>query len=175
MAVVLFLFALCSWGVAEEPSTKTEPQLVMVEGLGVVDLIGLLAHPNELTRTRAHLVLLRYLVVDTEAPEFMDRFTRFHKYAPHACKAGNEAQTLHILGLFAAQEDISSILVKQCLRSPSSIVRATTLEIAHFSDNRVDDTLLAFEPDAETIASYRIALRKLGTSDALQRLKDVGA
>lgn len=155
----------------EKPSPMTGLQIVEVEGLETLELIGLLAHPNELTRTRAHQVLLRYLVVEIKAPEFPDRFTRFHKFAPHACKAGHEAQTLHILGLFAAQKDISSILVKQCLLSPSAKVRATTLEIAHFSDNAVDDILLAFQPDPETIASYKIALRNLDTPNSLKRLK----
>lgn len=148
-------------------------QLVTVEGLGTVELIALLAHPNELIRTRAHLKLRRFLVEETEHPEFYDRLTLFHKHAPHACKQGHEAQTLHILGLFAAQEDISSILVKQCLRSNSAKVRATALEIAHFTDNRIDEELLAFAPDPETIESYRVALRNLGTAPALKRLAEL--
>ena len=134
-------------------------QLVQVEGLGTVELIALLAHPNELTRTRAHIELRRCLVEETGAPEYYDHLTLFHKHAPHACKKGHEAQTLHILGLFAAQKDVTSILVKQCLRSDSAKVRATALEIAHYTDNRIDEALLAFVPDAETIESYRIASR----------------
>jgi hypothetical protein len=146
---------------------------VTVEGFGTVELIALLAHPNELTRTRAHAELRRYLVEETEAPEYYDRLTLFHKHAPHACKRGHEAQTLHILGLFAAQKDISSILVKQCLRSESARVRGTALEIAHFTDNRIDEELLAFVPDAETVESYRIALKNLGTAQALKRLAEM--
>ncbi len=157
-------------GVPEQPPAEPIPQLVPVVGLGTVKLIGLLGHPNELTRTLAHQELWRLLIVETGAPEYPDRLTRFHKFAPHACKAGNEAQTLHILGLFAAQGDISSILVKQCLRSPHPRVRATALELAHFSDNPVNETLLAYEPDPATLASYRIALRKLGTAEAVARL-----
>ncbi len=155
------------------PLEKSAPQLVRVDGLGIVELIGLLDHPNELTRTLAHQELWRQLVVETSAPQHPDRLTRFHKFAPHACKAGSEVQTLHILGLFAAQSDISSILLKQCLRSPHSRVRATALEFAHFSDNAVDETLLAFEPDPTTIVSYRIALQKLGTAEALERLAEI--
>lgn len=145
-------------------------QLVEVEGLSTVELIGLLAHPNELTRTRAHARLHHFLVSDTDHPDYPERLTRFQKFAPHACRAGHEPQTLHILGLFAAQRDISSILVKQCLASDQPRVRATALELAHFSDNRIDAELLAFEPDRETLASYKIALRELGTAAASERL-----
>lgn len=153
-----------------EPSSL---QMVTVEGLGTVELIALLAHPNELTRARAHIQLRHHLVEETEAPDYYDHLTLFHKHAPHACKKGHEAQTLHILGLFAAQEDISSILVKQCLRSDFARVRATALEIARFTDNRIDEELLAFVPDAETIASYRIALQNLGTPQARERLAEM--
>ena len=162
-------------GEPARPPAEPGPQLALVDGLGTVELIGLLGHPNELTRTRAHQELWRYLVADTAAAEFADRLTKFHKYAPHACKAGNEAQTLHILGLFAAQLDISSILVDQCLRSPHPRVRATALELAHFSDNSVDDVILAFAPDPETLFSYKIALQKLGTPEAAARLVEISA
>ena len=160
----------CRRSAEAETPLENPAQLVAVEGLATVELIALLAHPNELTRTRAHPELLRYLVVDIAAPEYPDRLTRFHKYAPHACKAEHEAQILHILGLFAAQQDISSILVNQCLRSEHARVRATALELAHLSDNPIGETLLAFDPDPTTLASYRIALQKLGTPEAAQRL-----
>ena len=170
IALCLCLYCHSEMLASEKPAA---PQLVTVAGLGTVELIALLAHPNELTRTRAHNELLRYLVKETEDPEYYDHLTLFHKHAPHACKKGHEAQTLHILGLFAAQEDISSILVQQCLRSKSAKVRATALEIAHFADNRIDELLLAFEPDAETVESYRIALKNLGTKPALKRLAEM--
>jgi hypothetical protein len=130
-----FLLPCCRESTAggnAKPPAESTLQLVAVEGLGTVELIELLAHSNELTRTRAHLELLRYLVVEIDAPEYPDRLTLFHKFAPHACRARHESQTLHILGLFVAQEDISSILIKQCLRSPHARVRATTLELARF-------------------------------------------
>ncbi len=170
VALCLYLHFHSETFASEKPAA---PQLVTVEGLRTVELIALLGHPNELTRTRAHTELRRYLVEETESPKYYDRLTLFHKHAPHACKQGHEAQTLHILGLFAAQEDISSILVRQCLRSESARVRATTLEIAHFADNRIDEVLLAFVPDAETVESYRIALQNLGTPQALKRLAEM--
>ena len=156
-----------------EPQTESGPQLAEIEGLATVELIKLLAHPNELTRVRAHQRLHRFLVVETEHADYADRLTRFQKYAPHACKANHEPQTLHILGLFAAQQDISSILVKQCLDSPHARVRATALELAHFSDNAIDEELLAFQPDRSTLASYKIALHKLGTPEAARRLAEI--
>ena len=174
--VICFLVSSCRGPEASEPAPpipEPTPQLVPVDGLGTVELIGLLSHPNELTRTLAHQELWRQLVVETGAAEYPDRLTRFHKFAPHACKAGNEAQTLHILGLFAAQGDLSSILVKQCLSSPHPLVRATALELAHFADNPIDETLLAFEPDVATLASYLIALQRLGTAEAVARLAEV--
>ncbi len=134
------------------------------------ELIALLAHPDALVRTRAHDTLLRYLATETGAPEFADRLTRFHKHAPHACKADHEAQTLYILGLFAELEDISSILIAQCLQSSHPRVRAAALEAAHFADNRIDGIILAYDPDPATLASYRIALRNLGTEEAAARL-----
>ncbi|MFT5105637.1 MAG: hypothetical protein ACI8XO_004832 [Verrucomicrobiales bacterium] len=158
-----------------EAVSEPARQLVAVNGLGTLELIALLANPNELTRTRAHQELLHYLVVETDHPEHPDRLTRFHKSAPHACRANHEAQTLHILGLFAAQRDISSILLKQCLRSPHPRVRATALELAHFADNEINEVLLAFDPDPATLPSYRIALRKLDTPEAARRLRKIGA
>ena len=165
--------ALCFSACKEEGVQVERLQIEEVDGLEVVALIDLLAHPNELTRTRAHLQLHGYLIDETAHPDHAERLTRFHKFAPHACKAGHEAQTLHILGLFAAQEDITSILVKQCLQSPDARVAATALEVAHFSDNRIDQELLAFVPGAETLASYKFALQKLGTAEALARLADL--
>ena len=161
---------------AEPAEAQAEPSqgLAAVERSEMVELIGLLAHPNELNRARAHEQLLQYLVVDVDAPDYPDRLTLFHKFAPHACRADHEAQTLHILELFAAQEDITSILVVQCLRSPHASVRAAALELAHFSDNAVDEALLEFEPDAATLESYRIALKKLGTPEAAARLSRLG-
>jgi hypothetical protein len=170
-ALCLLLPAISSAQATENADQAA--QLVAVEGLGTLELVALLAHPNELTRTRAHQQLLRYLVVETGNPEYPQRLTLFHKHAPHACKKGPEAQTLHILGLFAAMEDISSILVKQCLRSPHPRVRATALELAHLSDNPIDEFLLAFEPDPDTLVSYRIALRKLGSPQAARRLAEL--
>ena len=156
----------------KKSASSTEPgrQLEPVDGLGTRELIALLAHPNELTRTRAHLELRRYLVVETDAPDYADRLTLFHKHAPHACRGGHEAQTLHILGLFGAQEDISRTLIEQSLASPHALVRATALELAHHSDNPIDKTLLEFVPDADTLPSYRFALRKLDTAEAAERL-----
>lgn len=168
-----FLFLLQGHSKTAVSQEAPAPQVIEVEGLDTVRLIALLAHPNELTRTRAHFLLRQYLVEDQDSPEFYDRLTLFHKHAPHATKKNNEAQTLHILGLFAAQEDISSVLVKQCLRSEFARVRATVLEIAHFADNRIDRELIAFVPDAETTHSYRIALENLGTAEALERLKEI--
>ena len=171
--ILCLLLSSCGGPIGDEAvelPAKPEPQLVAVEGLGIVGLIELLAHPNELTRTRAHAELHRYVVVDTADPDYPERLTRFHKFAPHACRAGHEAQTLHILGLFAAQEDISSILITECLRSKHLRVRATALELARFSDNPLDEVLLAFSPDAATLASYEIALRHLGTPESEKRL-----
>lgn len=172
-ASLCLLFPSCGRSAEPEAPAANQAQLVAVEGLATVELIALLGYPNELTRTRAHLELLRYLVVDTGAAEYSERLTRFHKHAPHACKAEHEAQTLHILGLFAAQQDISSILVKQCLSSRHARVRATALELAHLSDNQIDETLLTFKPDPPTLASYRIALQKLGTRKSAQRLAEL--
>ena len=45
--------------------------------------------------------------------------------------------------------------------------------MAHFADNRIDQELIAFVPDDETIHSYRIALKNLGTAEALERLKEI--
>ena len=153
-----------------EPPVRPAPENVAVESFGIVELIEQLAHPDADTRGDAVQKLERYLVGETGAPEYPDRLTQFHKHAPHACRAGNETQTLHILTLFAAQGDISSILVKQCLQSPHSRVRSAALDVAHFSDNPVDASLLAFEPDPETLDSYRSALRRLRTPDAIERL-----
>lgn len=175
-ATMCLLLPSCGMPPESEAQTisDTGAQLAVVEGLETVELIGLLAHPNELMRTRAHQELHRHLVVESGAVDYPERLTRFHKFAPHACKDDHEAQTLHILGLFAAQEDITSILVIQCLGSKHDRVRATALEVAHFSDNRIDDVLLAFDPDSATLASYKIALRNLGTAEARERLAELG-
>ena len=182
LASLITVAAMCllvpSCGKPAESETQTisdpGPQLTVVEGLETVELIDLLAHPNELTRTRAHQELHRHLIVETEVVDYPERLTRFHKFAPHACKDDHEAQTLHILGLFAAQEDITSILLLQCLGSKHDRVRATALEVAHFSDNRIDAALLAFDPEPATLASYKIALRNLGTAEARERLAELG-
>jgi len=168
VAVAALVLIGCQEPVAEEERGNGS---VVVDGLGVVELIELLAHPNEQVQTRARLQLNAYLIDGTDDVDYAERLTRFHKFAPHACKAGHEAQTLHILELFAAQEDVSSILVKQCLASPKPRVRAKGLEVAHFSDNDLEAELLQFEPDAETLASYKFALEQMGTPRAEDRLE----
>jgi len=140
----------------------------------IVELIGQLAHADESTRERAFQELQTYLVIETDVPEFSERLTLFHKHAPHSCKAEHEAQTLYVLELFARQEDVSSVLVKQSLRSKHARVRSKALELAHFSDNAIDEMLLGFEPDQENLQAYMIALQKLGTLEAEQRLSELG-
>ena len=138
-----------------------------------IELIGQLADPDGSIRGRAYKELQRYIVVETDAPEFSERLTRFHKHAPHACKAENEAQTLSILNLFEAQQDITSVLVTQCLGSKHATVRAKALGLAYLSDNSISETLLAFDPDPKTAAAYTVALMKLGTPEALERIAEL--
>ena len=166
---------------AEPAEAQAEPSqgLAAVERSEIVELIGLLAHPNELNRARAHEQLLQYLVVDVDSPEYPDRLTLFHKFAPHACRADHEAQTLHILELFAAQEDITSILVVQCLRSPHASVRAAARSLfatGNFDDIRIGrdgNVLVVVVAERPSISEINIDGNK--AIETLREAKPTGA
>ncbi len=125
-------------------------------------------------RYQAHLALHKALISDPDESSYFDTLTLFYKQAPKLCRIHqNELQTLHILHIFAAQRDISSVLLKESLNSKFESVQRTALQFAHYSDNSIQDELLRFHPTETTLSEYKSALLTLGTQAAILRHKQL--
>ncbi len=131
-----------------------------LETPGILQQIQQLGHTHADIRFRAHRALYQTLVLDTDHPDYFNRVTLFYKQAPHICrKENNKLQTLHVLHLFAAQEDISNVFLEQCLKSRYISVQKTALQFSIHSDNSLTKALQSYTPSPETLRDYKLALR----------------
>lgn len=131
-----------------------------LETPGILQQIQQLGHTHADARFQAHRTLYQNLVLDTDHSAYFDRVTLLYKQAPHICKKeDNELQTLHILHLFAALEDISSVFLEQCLESHYTSVQKTALQFSIYSDNSLTKALQSYKPSSKTLAEYQLALR----------------
>ncbi len=133
------------------------------------ELISYLGHVNGTVRDKTQRILVEKL----ERGNATDIAELVSLTKSETKESNNEFQLLHLLWAFESIHKIPSELIIKSLDSDSVELQSAALELIHYSDKSLEDLLLNYGPEDNSVHSYFYALGVNASKETVARFEEM--